>query len=96
MKMLTYKAMYKYLDEGVHAEALDFPGVITCGADLDEARCLLRSALVDMAETNLMRGEPLPSPDPSCTDPEADMEEPIYLLVRAASHVSVVAEDPAP
>ena len=26
--MLTYKAMYKYLDEGVHAEVLDFPGVI--------------------------------------------------------------------
>ena len=27
--MLTYKAMYKLLDEGVHAEVLDFPGVIT-------------------------------------------------------------------
>ena len=27
--MLTYKAMYKYLDEGVHAEVLDFPGVIS-------------------------------------------------------------------
>jgi len=36
--MLTYKAMYKTLDEGVHAEVLDFPGVITCGATLDEAR----------------------------------------------------------
>jgi hypothetical protein len=23
--MLTYKAMYKFLDEGVHAEVLDFP-----------------------------------------------------------------------
>ena len=29
--MLTYKAMYKYLEHGVHAEVLDFPGTITCG-----------------------------------------------------------------
>ena len=76
--MLTYKAMYKLLDEGVHAEVLDFPGVITCGKDIEEARRLLASALVDMAETNLLHGEPLPQPDPTCTDPEADLEEPIY------------------
>ncbi len=47
--MLTYKAMYKYLGESVHAEVLDFPGVITCGGSLEEARRLLGSALVDMA-----------------------------------------------
>ena len=39
--MLTYKAMYKYLAEGVHAEVLDFPGVISFGADLHEARRML-------------------------------------------------------
>ena len=72
--------MYKYIDDGVHAEVLDFPGVITCGSDIDEARRLLASALVDMAETNLSRGEPLPQPDPSCTDSEADLEEPIHLI----------------
>ena len=78
--MLTYKAMYKLLDEGVHAEVLDFPGVITCGKNLEEARRLLASALVDMAETNLLHGEPLPQPDLTCTDQvvEADLEEPIY------------------
>jgi predicted RNase H-like HicB family nuclease len=48
--MLTYKAMYKYLDEGVHAEVLDFPGVISFGETLEEARRMLASALVDMAE----------------------------------------------
>jgi hypothetical protein len=32
--MLTYKAMYKYLDEGIHGEVLDFPGVITWGTVL--------------------------------------------------------------
>ncbi len=30
--MLTFKAMYKFLDEGVHAEVPDFPGVITWSA----------------------------------------------------------------
>src|SRR5579859_7162375 len=91
--MLTYKAMYKFLDEGVHAEVLDFPGAITCGPDLDEARRLLASALVDMAETNLLLGEPLSRPDPSCTDPDADIEEPIYLLLTAASRVTFVSQD---
>ena len=80
--MLVYKAMYKYLDEGVHAEVLDFPGAITWGADLQQARQSLASALVDMAETNLLHGEPLPKPDATVTDPEADLEEPIYLQHR--------------
>ena len=58
--MLVYKAMYRFLDDGVHAEVLDFPGVISLGTNLNEARQLLSSALVDMAELNLERGEPLP------------------------------------
>ena len=91
--MLTYKAMYKYLDEGVHAEVLDFLGVITWGADLEEARRLLASALMDMAETNLLKGEPLPQPDPTCTDLDADLEEPIYLLLQAASRVALVPQE---
>ena len=91
--MLVYKAMYKFLDEGVHAEVLDFPGAITWGTDLDQARQLLASALVDMAETNLLHGEPLPQPDPSATDPEADLDEPIYLLLQAASRVALVPQD---
>lgn len=79
MPVLTYKAMYKSLDDGVHGEVLDFPGAITAGADLDEARRLLAGALVDMAETHIQHGEPLPVPDPACTDSEADIEEPIHL-----------------
>jgi predicted RNase H-like HicB family nuclease len=76
---MTYRAMYKFVDGGVHAEVLDFPGVITAGRDLDHARDLLASALIDMAETNLMNDEPLPTPDPAVSDPEADFEEPIQL-----------------
>jgi predicted RNase H-like HicB family nuclease len=85
--MLVYKAMYKFLDAGVHAEVLDFPGVITSGDNLDDARRMLASALVDMAETNLLHGEPLPQPDPFVTDSDADLEEPIHLLLKAATHI---------
>jgi len=94
--MLTYKAMYKYLDEGVHAEVLDFPGVISFGKNLEEARRMLASALVDMAETNLVRGEPLPHPDPTSSDPDADIEEPIHLLLTAASRIAVVPQGAVP
>lgn len=94
--MLTYKAMYKFLDDAVHGEVLDFPGVMTCAADIDEARNLLAGALVDMAETNLLHGEALPQPDANITDPESDVEEPIYLLISAASQVTHVPQGTAP
>lgn len=93
--MVTYRAMYKFLDDGVHAEVLDFPGVISCGRNLDDARLMLRSALVDMAETNVMLGEPFPKPNPAVTDPEADLEEPIHLLLTAASRVHQIPQDVA-
>jgi predicted RNase H-like HicB family nuclease len=94
--MVTYKAMYKFLEHGVHAEVLDFPGAITSGETLPEARRLLASALADMAETAVLRGEPLPQPDSLSTDPEADLEEPIHLLLTAASHISVVPQTAIP
>jgi predicted RNase H-like HicB family nuclease len=81
--VLTYKASYKFTDETVLAAVLDFPGTITFGDTLEEARRMLASALTDMAETNLLMGEPLPLPDPTHTDPESDIEEPIYLSLTA-------------
>ncbi len=81
--MLTYRAMYKFLPDGVHAEVMDFPGAITCAASLDEARELLGSALADMAEECIRLGEALPEGDPTVTDPESDLEEPIHLLVTS-------------
>jgi predicted RNase H-like HicB family nuclease len=80
--MLTYKAMYKFVPGAVHAEVLDFPGAISSGATLDEAREQLGSALVDMAETHLLNGERLPRPDPTATDRESDLEEPIDLTAN--------------
>ncbi|REJ88640.1 MAG: type II toxin-antitoxin system HicB family antitoxin [Planctomycetota bacterium] len=91
--MLTYKAMYVFCDDGVHAEVLDFPGAISSGADLDEARRMLQDALVVMAETHLLKGEPLPLPDPGVFDDDADLDEPIYLLFSAASSAAVVPQE---
>jgi predicted RNase H-like HicB family nuclease len=88
--MLTYKAMYILDPDGVHAEVLDFPGAISCGRDLAEARRQLAGALVDMAETHLLEQRPLPLPNPEVSDPEADIEEPIHLLLTAAAQVDVV------
>ena len=90
--MLTYKASYKFVEGHCHAEVLDFPGAVAFGADLEEAKRMLASALVTMSETNLLLGEPLPRPDPHCSDPDADLEEPIYLLLSAATRVAVVPQ----
>jgi predicted RNase H-like HicB family nuclease len=87
--MITYKAMYKFLPDGVHAEVLDFPGVISFAKTLEEARRLLGSALVDVAETILMAGEVLPKPNINTSDEEADLEEPIHLILKAASKVTI-------
>ena len=88
--MLTYKAAYQFIDEGVHAHVLDFPGAITCGPNLDEARRLLASALLDLANYSLERGESLPMPDPKLTDPDADLEEPLHLHLRTSTAVELV------
>ncbi len=84
--------MYKFTDDVVHGEVLDFPGAITCGKNLTETRRLLASALVDMAETILLEGESLPVPNPSITNEESDLEEPIYLILNASSQTKVVPE----
>ena len=87
--MLAYKAMYKFFNDGVHGEVLDFPGAITCGKDLAETRRLPASALVDMAETTLLEGEPLPIPNSSITDAESDLEEPIYFNERTTLDIGL-------
>jgi predicted RNase H-like HicB family nuclease len=87
--MLSYKAAYQFVEGGVHAHVLDFPGAITCGSDMAEARRLLASALLDLAALALERGEPLPRPDPSLSDLDADIEEPIHLHLRASTGVEV-------
>ena len=88
--MLQYKAGYKFANGGVHAQVLDFPAAITCGQDLAEARRMLAIALIDVAETRMELGQALPQPDPTASDAEMDLEEPIYLHLRASTEVSEV------
>ena len=83
--MIAYTAGYKIDADGTHAEVLDFPGVLTCGADLAEARDMLADALVGMAEICLDAGECLPKPDPSITSSDFDVIEPIRLILSAST-----------
>ncbi len=86
--MISYTAGYKIDPDGVHAEVFDFPGVLTCGADLGEARSRLADALAGMAEISLERGEPLPQPDPTRADSAFDIIEPIRLTISVSAHAA--------
>ena len=88
--MLRYRAGYKFVDGGVHAQVLDFPAAITCAADLDGARRLLSLALVDVAEAAVESGQALPRPDPAVTDPEMDLEELMDLHLTGSAGVREV------
>jgi predicted RNase H-like HicB family nuclease len=83
--MITYTAGYKIDPDGVHAEVFDFPGVLTCGAGLAEARVMLADALAGMAEIALEAGEALPRPDRSLVQPGFDVVEPIRLTISAVA-----------
>jgi predicted RNase H-like HicB family nuclease len=83
--MITYKAAYQIDDDGVDAVVLDFPGVFSCGEDLEEARVMLADALIAVAKTNILLGEPLAVPNPSVEDPSFDIVEPIHLFLNAYS-----------
>ncbi len=78
--MLVYKSTYKWEDGVCLGEVLDFPGTVAAGDSLYSTRQNLASALRDMAETNLLRGEPLPVPNPLVSDTSSELEEPIYLV----------------
>lgn len=86
--MIAYKAGYKYVDGGIHAQVLDFPEVINCADVIEEARRLLSLALLDMAETRIGLGQSLPAPDAQATDAEMDVEEPIYLHMSVSTEVT--------
>ena len=72
-------------DRMVVAEVLDFPGVLSQGFDLADARAMIASALEEMAEAYLEEGRPLPAPSTSATDVEADYVELIPLSVAAGA-----------
>ena len=59
----------------VVAEALDFPGAVTQGFDLPDARLMIASALEDPARKLLEEGKPLPAPWEDVNHVEADLIE---------------------
>jgi predicted RNase H-like HicB family nuclease len=83
--VLRYHVAY-YLPKGddrmVVAEVLDFPGAVSQGFDLTDARLMIASALEEMAQVHLAEGKPLPVPDPNVTAPEADLVELMPLSVE--------------
>lgn len=85
--MLTYTAFYYLGPDGVHAEVADYPGVVSCGDDLASAREGLGGALVDMLESDLTDGRPIPPPSSIEPDSEADLVEPMRVLLTAGRAV---------
>ena len=67
----------------VVAEVLDFPGVVSQGFDLADARSMMASALGDMAQVYLEEGRALPLPSPDATAADADLIELLPLSVEA-------------
>jgi predicted RNase H-like HicB family nuclease len=86
--MLRYQiAFYLPQTQGemVVAEALDFPGAVTQGFDLPDARLMIRSALEDLAELLLDEGKPLPVPSEDAHSPDADLIELVPLSIHAGT-----------
>jgi predicted RNase H-like HicB family nuclease len=71
--------------EMVIAEALDFPGAVTQGFDLPDARLMIASAMEDLAQLLLEEGKPLPVPDPAAAATDADLIELVPLSVHVGT-----------
>ena len=69
----------------VVAEALDFPGAVSQGFDLADARLMVSSAMEDLAQSLIEAGKPLPRPDPEATAPDADLIELVPLSVEVGT-----------
>ena len=92
--MLRYHVAYQLprgADRMVVAEVLDFPGVLSQGFDLEDARRMIASALEDMAAIYLEEGRALPMPMPDAASPEADLVELLPLTVEVVSNWEYLA-----
>ena len=72
-------------NEMVVAEALDFPGAVTQGFDLPDARLMIASALEDLAQSLLEEGKPLPVPANEASSPSADLIELVPVSIHAGT-----------
>ena len=69
----------------VVVEALDFPGAVTQGFDLQDARLMIASALEDLAQLLLEDGKPLPQPSQEAHNVDADLIELVPLSINAGT-----------
>jgi predicted RNase H-like HicB family nuclease len=69
----------------VVAEALDFPGAVTQGFDLADARLMISSAMQDLGQLLLEEGKPLPRPNPDSFAPDADLIELLPLSIEVGT-----------
>jgi len=87
-EVLRYHVAY-FLPRGedrmVVAEVLDFPGVVSQGFDLADARVMIASAIEDIAQMHLEEGKALPVPNPDATAADADLIELLPLSVEAGA-----------
>jgi predicted RNase H-like HicB family nuclease len=86
--MLCYHVAFnlpRSAGEMVVVEAFDFPGAVTQGFDLPDARLMIASAMEDLAQSLLEEGKPLPTPDPDYgTDADLIKLEPLSIHVGRA------------
>ena len=86
-RMLRYRIAFhlpRAVGDMVVAEALDFPGAVTQGFDLADARLMIASALEDLAQCLLEEGKPLPTPNPDAAS-DADLIELVPVSVHAGA-----------
>jgi predicted RNase H-like HicB family nuclease len=86
--MLRYQVAFHFPrahGEMVVAEALDFPGAVTQGSDLPDARLMIARAMEDLAELLLEKGKPLPTPNPDASATDADLIELVPLSVHVGA-----------
>lgn len=72
-------------DSMVVAEALDFPGAVSQGFDLADARLMIGSAMEDLAQLLLEEGKPLPTPAADAPPSDADLIELVPLSVHVGA-----------
>jgi predicted RNase H-like HicB family nuclease len=85
--MLRYHVAFylpRAAGEIVVAEALDFPGALSQGFDLPDARLMIASAMEDLGQSLLEEGKPLPTPDPNASA-DADLIELVPLSVHVGA-----------
>jgi predicted RNase H-like HicB family nuclease len=83
LTMLEYHAAYFALADGWYmAEVLDFPGAISQGKDLEDARYMIRDALRLMVECTLEAGQTLPKPNPRAKAKKAVLVESLRVTAR--------------